>query len=84
VNNNNFFIFIVYFLNYIKIFLTHFIRENVEGKRATEITLVNVLVHVLKTTPALCQDPSCYSSYYPKAELDGGVVTTPDFFMSRK
>jgi len=56
----------------------------VEGKRATEITLVNVLVHVLKTTPALCQDPSCYSSYYPKAELDGGVVTTPDFFMSRK
>ncbi|XP_014505035.1 autophagy-related protein 13a isoform X2 [Vigna radiata var. radiata] len=71
--------------------------QNVDGKSTAEITstslpigrksqdaAVGVLVHMLRTAPPLRQDPSCYSSHSPKAELDGGVATASGFFMPRK
>ncbi|QCE00826.1 autophagy-related protein 13 [Vigna unguiculata] len=71
--------------------------HNVDGKSPAEMTstslpigkksqdaAVGVLVHMLRTAPPLRQDPSCYSSHSPKAELDGGVATASGFFMPRK
>lgn len=71
--------------------------QNADRKSAAEITStslpmgkksqdaeVGVLVHMLRTAPPLRQDPSCYSSHSPKAELEGGVATASGFFMPRK
>lgn len=71
--------------------------QNTDGKNTAEITstslpmgkksqdaAVGVLVHMLRTAPPLRQDPSCYSSHSPKAELEGGVGTASGFFMPRK
>ncbi|XP_027331206.1 autophagy-related protein 13a [Abrus precatorius] len=71
--------------------------HNADGKSAAEITstslpmgkksqdaAVGVLVHMLRTAPPLRQDPSCYSSQSPKADLEGGVATASGFFMPRK
>ncbi|KAH1061564.1 Autophagy-related protein 13a [Glycine max] len=71
--------------------------QNADVKSAAEITStslpmgkksqdaeVGVLVHMLRTAPPLRQDPSCYSSHSPKAELEGGVATASGFFMPRK
>ncbi|RDY09825.1 Autophagy-related protein 13a, partial [Mucuna pruriens] len=54
------------------------------GKKSQDAA-VGVLVHMLRTAPPLRQDPSCYSSHSPKADLEGGgVATASGFFMPRK
>lgn len=71
--------------------------EHVDGKKASEFTsqsqpmgrksqgaAVGVLVHMLRTAPPLCQDPSSYSSHSLRAEVEEGDGTASGFFMPRR
>lgn len=71
--------------------------EHIDGKKASEFTsqwqpigrksqdaAVGVLVHMLRTAPPLCQDPSCYSSHSLRAEVEEGDGTASGFFIPRR
>lgn len=52
--------------------------------RKSQGAAVGVLVHMLRTAPPLCQDPSSYSSRSLRAEVEEGDGTASGFFMPRR